>query len=75
MTCDDRKGVIGVEISLSVVLLLAIVLVVMIRGGSLKPGPAIVAALFGFFLAASGIAPSINRFLESVLRTINDISI
>lgn len=64
---------IGVEISLSVVLLLAIVLVVMIKGGSIKPGPAIVAALFGFFLAASGAAPPINDFLESVASTINNI--
>jgi hypothetical protein len=67
--------VIGVEISLSVVLLLAIVLIVMIKGGSLKAGPAIVAALFGFFLAASGAAPPINDFLESVAGTINNIGL
>lgn len=66
---------IGVEISLSVVLLLAIVLIVMIKGGSIKAGPAIVAALFGFFLAASGAAPPINDFLESVAGTLNDIGI
>jgi hypothetical protein len=65
--------VISVEISLSVVLLLAVVLVVMIKGGSLKPGPAIVAALFGFFLAASGAAPPINDFLQSVASTINNL--
>ncbi|MER7106146.1 hypothetical protein [Streptomyces sp. NPDC000229] len=61
-------------ISLSVVLLLAIILVVMIRGGSLKAGPAIVAVLFGFFLASSGMAPSIQRFLNSLAATINQIS-
>lgn len=61
------------EISLSVVVLLAVVLVVMIKGGSLKPGPAIVAVLFGFFLAASGAAPPINDFLSSVMQTINNI--
>ncbi|AWI28811.1 hypothetical protein AB0K47_23960 [Streptomyces tirandamycinicus] len=60
-------------ISLSVVLLLAIILVVMIRGGSLKAGPAIVAALFGFFLASSGMAPSINNFLNSLADSINAI--
>lgn len=63
----------GVEISLSVVVLLAVVLVVMIKGGSIKPGPAIVAGLFGFFLAASGAAPPINDFLESVAGTINNL--
>ncbi|MCZ7460260.1 hypothetical protein [Streptomyces sp. WMMC940] len=60
-------------ISLSVVLLLAIILVVMIRGGSIKAGPAIVAALFGFFLASTGIAPSINNFLNSLADSINAI--
>lgn len=61
-------------ISLSVVVLLAIVLVVMIRGGSLKAGPAIVAALFGFFLASTNMAPSINRFLNSITETISQIT-
>ncbi|MFE6165630.1 hypothetical protein ACFQ7F_42770 [Streptomyces sp. NPDC056486] len=61
-------------ISLSVVLLLAIILIVLIRGGSLKAGPAIVAVLFGFFLASTGMAPSINRFLNELAETINSIS-
>ncbi|KPL34509.1 hypothetical protein OG473_27040 [Streptomyces anulatus] len=61
-------------ISLSMVLLFAVILVVMIRGGSIKTGPAIVAALFGFFLASTGMAPSINRFMNSIADTINQIS-
>ncbi|MFH8404983.1 hypothetical protein ACH4FX_09430 [Streptomyces sp. NPDC018019] len=61
-------------LSLSVVLLLGIIMIVLIRGKSLKAGPAIVAILFGFFLASTGIAPSINRFLTSVADTINNIS-
>ncbi|MFF3762923.1 hypothetical protein ACFYYR_02355 [Streptomyces sp. NPDC001922] len=61
-------------ISLSVVVLLAIVLVVMIRSGSIKPGPAIVAALFGFFLASTDMAPSINRFMHSISDMISQIS-
>ncbi|MEN3583935.1 hypothetical protein AAH978_07255 [Streptomyces sp. ZYX-F-203] len=60
-------------ISLSVVLLLAIIMIVLLRGGSLKPGPAVVAALFGFFLASSGLAPSINRLLGSMGEMINSI--
>ncbi|MFC4471187.1 hypothetical protein ACFPH6_43005 [Streptomyces xiangluensis] len=60
-------------ISLSVVLLLAIVLVVLIRGGSIKPGPAIVAVLFGFFLASTGMADDIQRFLNSIAETLNEI--
>lgn len=61
-------------ISLSVVLLLAIILVVLIRGGSIKADPAVVAILFGFFLASTGMAPSINRFINSLAETINSIS-
>ncbi|CAL9420243.1 hypothetical protein [Streptomyces atacamensis] len=61
-------------ISLSVVLLLAIIMVVLMRSGSLKAGPALVAVLFGFFLASTGIAPSINRFLDSLAESINQIT-
>ena len=61
-------------ISLSVVLLLAIILVVLLRWGSLKAGPAIVAVLFGFFLASTGMAQPISRFLDSIAQTINSIS-
>ncbi|QNP63304.1 hypothetical protein [Streptomyces genisteinicus] len=61
-------------ISLSVVVLLLVILVVMIRGGSIKAGPAVVAVLFGFFLASTGIAPSINRFMNSLAETINQIT-
>ncbi|MEU3185678.1 hypothetical protein ABZ707_15965 [Streptomyces sp. NPDC006923] len=61
-------------ISLSVVVLLAVILVVLIRGGSLKAGPAIVAVLFGFFLASTNIAPSVNRFLNSIADTVSQIT-
>lgn len=60
-------------ISLSVVLLLAIILVVLLRGGSIKAGPAIVAVLFGFFLASTGMADDIQRFLNSIADTINSL--
>ncbi|MGY5127487.1 hypothetical protein [Streptomyces nigrescens] len=61
-------------LSLSVVLLLGIILIVLIRGKSLKGGPALVAILFGFFLASTGVAPSINKFLNSLADTINNIT-
>ncbi|MFF0432134.1 hypothetical protein ACFYU9_07915 [Streptomyces sp. NPDC004327] len=60
-------------ISLSVVLLLAIILVVLIRGGNLKAGPAVVAVLFGFFLASTGMAPNIQNFLDSITASIASI--
>ncbi|SCK22094.1 hypothetical protein YW7DRAFT_01636 [Streptomyces sp. AmelKG-E11A] len=62
-----------VAISLSVVLLLAIILVVLIRGGSLKAGPAVVAILFGFFLASTGMADDIENFLDAVGNSIGSI--
>lgn len=62
-------------VSLSVVLLLAIVLVVMIRSNNIKAGPAIVAILFGFFLASTGMAPSITKFLNSLAETISNIKL
>ncbi|MFI9014485.1 hypothetical protein ACIGZI_10630 [Streptomyces griseus] len=42
------------SLTLSLVLLLGIVLTVLIRGGSLKGGPAVVSVLFGFFLHVRG---------------------
>ena len=59
-------------ISLSVVLLLAVVLVVMIRSGSIKGGPAVVAVLFGFFLASTGLAPTINDLADTITKAIAD---
>ncbi|WP_030911614.1 hypothetical protein [Streptomyces sp. NRRL F-5126] len=60
-------------VSVSVAVVLAIILVLMIRGKSIKAGPAIVAILFGFFLASTNIAPSVNRFMNSVADTISQI--
>ncbi|GHJ28317.1 MULTISPECIES: hypothetical protein [Streptomyces] len=61
-------------ISLSLVLLVGIVLVLMIRNGRVKWGPALVAALFGFLLASSDIAPDIQKFLDSAAEAIADIN-
>lgn len=72
---SDRGCDPPVAISLSVVVLLAIIMVVLVRGKSLKVGPAIVAALFGFFLASTGMAPAINKFLDSLADTINQINL
>ena len=48
-------------LSISFVLVLGIVVVVLVRSKAVKPGPAIVCTLFGFFLASTSMAPSINR--------------
>ena len=60
-------------ISLSVVTLLAVLMVVMVRNGSIKGAGGLVAVLFGFFLASTGMAPGINRFLDSLATSIGQI--
>jgi hypothetical protein len=60
-------------LSISFVLLLGVVVVVLIRGKSVKPGPAIVCVLFGFFLSSTSMAPSINRFMTSIADMIGQI--
>ncbi|WP_407564933.1 hypothetical protein [Streptomyces sp. 184] len=60
-------------ISLSLVLLMGIILVVLIRGGSIKVGPAVVAVLFGFFLASTSAAPDIQDALDEISQSISDI--
>jgi hypothetical protein len=58
--------VIRVAVSVSAIILLAVVLIIMMRGGSLKAGPALVAMLFGFFLASTGASDEIQQFLNSL---------
>lgn len=41
--------------------------------GNLKGGPAVVAVLFGFFLASTGMADDIQRFLDSITQTVASI--
>ncbi|MFD9630063.1 hypothetical protein [Streptomyces violascens] len=60
-------------LSISAVMLLAVVLVVMIRGGSIKAGPATIAVLFGFFLAGTGANGTIRDTLASLSQTISQL--
>ncbi|MFI0808162.1 hypothetical protein [Streptomyces echinatus] len=60
-------------LSISVVLLLGVVVVLLIRSKTVKAGPAIVCVLFGFFLASTSIAPSINRFVASIAGAVGRI--
>ncbi|GAB2807107.1 hypothetical protein ACFP51_11350 [Streptomyces pratens] len=52
-------------ISISVVLLLAILAVIFLRNGGLKLSHGIVCLLLGFYLAGSGIAPAIHSGLTA----------
>ncbi|MFJ8374074.1 hypothetical protein ACIQ9I_21150 [Streptomyces sp. NPDC094461] len=57
----------------AVVLFLAIVLI-LLRTGYLRFGPGLAAALLGFFVASTGIAPTINRTLSSIATALAHIT-
>ncbi|MEU4468122.1 hypothetical protein PV963_06500 [Streptomyces coeruleorubidus] len=52
-------------ISISVVLLLAILAVIFLRNGGLKVSHALVCLLLGFYLASTSIAPTIHSGLTA----------
>ena len=60
-------------VTLSATVLLLIVLLVMVRTGALRLGGAIAASLFGFFLASTGLAPTITQFLQNAASVIDHI--
>ncbi|MER5969401.1 hypothetical protein ABT112_06620 [Streptomyces sp. NPDC002055] len=45
--------------------LLALILAAQLRNGTARAGGALTAALFGFFLASTGIAPAITHALDA----------
>jgi hypothetical protein len=62
-----------VAVSISAVVLLGIVVFVLIRGGSVRLGPALACGLFGFFLASTGAAPLITDAIGTVTGWISSI--
>lgn len=53
-------------LSLSAALLLGIIVVTLLKGGYVRVGAMLVCTLFGFTLAATGLAPAINTGLASL---------
>ncbi|MDN3294572.1 hypothetical protein QWM81_11010 [Streptomyces ficellus] len=53
-------------LSISAVVLLAIVVFLLIRKAGLKAGHAVVCMLLGFYLASSSIAPTISELTTNV---------
>ncbi|MER6499422.1 hypothetical protein ABT218_08530 [Streptomyces sp. NPDC001455] len=60
-------------LSISAVVLLAIVVFLLIRKSGLKAGHAVVCALLGFYLASSSIAPSIANLTTNVAGMIGSL--
>lgn len=59
-------------LSISAVLLLAIIMFLLIRKSGLKGGHAAICVLLGFYLASSSIAPTINELTTNVAGMIGD---
>lgn len=53
-------------LSIPAVVLFGILLFVLLRNGTLRAGGALVAALFGFFLASTGLAPAVHGALDGI---------
>ncbi|AZQ73550.1 DUF2304 domain-containing protein [Streptomyces luteoverticillatus] len=61
-------------LSVSVVVLLAIVTLLLLRSGQLRVGHAVVTALLGFYLAQTGIAPAIHRMVASCATALSNLA-
>jgi hypothetical protein len=62
-----------VALSISAVVLLAIVVFLLIRKSGLKAGHAVVCMLLGFYLASSSIAPTVSQLTTSVAGMIGNL--
>jgi len=62
-----------VALSISAVVLLAIVVFLLIRKSGLKGGHAVVCMLLGFYLASSSMAPTISELTTNVAGMIGGI--
>jgi hypothetical protein len=62
-----------VALSISAVVLLAIIVFILVKKSGLKAPHAIVCVLLGFYLASSTIAPTINELTTNIAGMIGDI--
>jgi hypothetical protein len=62
-----------VALSISAVVLLAIIVFLLIRKSGLKGGHAIVCVLLGFYLASSTVAPTISELTTNIAGMIGSI--
>ncbi|ANH90401.1 MULTISPECIES: hypothetical protein [Streptomyces] len=60
-------------ISISVVLLLAILAIIFVRNGALKCSHALVCGMLGFFLAGSSMAPTIHEGLAATAEIVSSL--
>lgn len=63
----------AVAISISAVVLLGILVFIFVKKNGLNAAHAIVCILFGFFLASTSMAPSINRLVTGIADMIGQV--
>jgi hypothetical protein len=63
-----------VALSVSAVLLLAVIVVLLVRRAGLNLMHALVCVLFGFYLSGSNLAPTIDDFTSSIADMISNLS-
>ncbi|MGW7353331.1 hypothetical protein [Streptomyces sp. Z26] len=61
-------------LSISAVVLLAIIVFMLVKKSGLKGGHALVCVLLGFYLAGTSFAPSIEDLSANVANIVEDIS-
>ncbi|MFI9152032.1 hypothetical protein RKD23_002698 [Streptomyces sp. SAI-170] len=61
-------------LSISAVVLLAIIVFILIKKSGLKAGHAVVCMLLGFYLASSTLSPTINELTTNIADMVGSIS-
>ncbi|AXL90773.1 hypothetical protein C4J65_22600 [Streptomyces sp. CB09001] len=61
-------------LSISAVVLLAIIVFLLVKKSGLKAGHAVVCMLLGFYLASSTMAPTISELTTNIAGMIGDIN-
>jgi hypothetical protein len=60
-------------VTVSAVVLLLIGVLILLRFGYVRLGSALVCALFGFFLASTGVAPTVRHAVGSLAGWLNNV--
>ncbi|MEU5839240.1 MULTISPECIES: DUF2304 family protein [Streptomyces] len=60
-------------LSISAVVLLAIIVILLVRKSGLKAGHAVICMLLGFYLASSSVAPTITDLTSNVAGMIGQL--
>ncbi|WP_327431742.1 hypothetical protein [Streptomyces sp. NBC_01236] len=60
-------------VTVSMVLLFGALLALLLRSKTLGAGSAFVAAMFGFYLASSGAADTVNALMRAIAAALNNI--